>query len=491
MLQVIIKTVFLTIVLCLGYPVHLSADGIQANIYVMGGAPAGGDGSKKHPYNSLADVEAGSIAGDKITVLYSNIALDGGITLKDGQHLQGKKGKKENKNNLPVITNTSSSTNDGNGVIAANSTKISHLNIRDVQRNGVYFVNASKLIIQNNLIENPNRGTFSLPCALCLLSAGGSGIRGLADVGLALDILIEDNEINANGHSNRFTRGIDIGAGMGGEMTAVVLGNHVSNMNGRAYLPYVAGNGIANFLFEDNSAKTIGPANADSFFIFGGDSGQISVDVRNYFLDNSEIGIFGDPTNHGFEVWTGLIIPGSGFAAQVNVTADGLVIHDSAADGIFIGNNLPDAIVNVTISNSEILRAAGRLTGGIGVIAHNDTYGLGIPFVTASLSLKVETTDVIGTLPGINFIGLPVGAIEIVLAGVNDVYDFGGGALGSVGQNRLLENPLDYVSAINAVDIFAENNYYGGDAPSYFHFGFPGVDGDILIEPYLTEDPRP
>src|SRR5215831_3193279 len=48
-----------------------------------------GDGTNSRPFTSLAEVEASSAPGDAIHVLPSNVALDGGIQLKDGQSLIG------------------------------------------------------------------------------------------------------------------------------------------------------------------------------------------------------------------------------------------------------------------------------------------------------------------------------------------------------------------------------------------------------------------
>ena len=475
--QSIIKVVQLVIVACLVCPVYLFA----ANIYVMGTAADGGNGSRQHPYNSLAGVELNSTPGDKITVLYSDVALDGGILLKEGQHLQGEKGKKDDKHKLPVITNTSLTTNDGNGIVAAKEARVSFVNVKDVLRSGIFFGNASNLVIKKNIIENPNRGAFvGFPVS--------AAIKGIVADGAAMNVLIEDNEINANGHNIPFTRGIYVGTLIGGTITGVVQGNNVSDMNGRAYYPFAYGNGFSDLAFYDNSARTIGPGNADSFFIEAADSGQISVDVKNYFIDNSQIGVLGNPFNHGFEVWTKpvAVFPGTGTAAKVNVTADQLIIQDSAADGISIWNNSPDSEVSITVSNSLILRAAGRLTGGLGVVAQLPLLRSGTPLPNQTLTLKVDTTDIIGTLPGLNLFGLPTAAVHIYTAGSNDVYDLGGGALGSIGQNRILDNPLDYVTLFNQVDIFAEHNYYGGGAPSHLN-----INGDVFFDRYLTEDPRP
>ena len=68
-------------------------------------------GSKQNPYGSLAGVQ-GDPSCDTITIVYSGVVLDGGITLADGQALKGKQGPGKA---LPIISNTTGS-NGGNGV---------------------------------------------------------------------------------------------------------------------------------------------------------------------------------------------------------------------------------------------------------------------------------------------------------------------------------------------------------------------------------------
>ncbi len=59
------------------------------DVFVDADAHGGGNGGLFRPYNSLAQVEAGSAAGDTIYVLPAQGVLDGGVQLKDGQSLIG------------------------------------------------------------------------------------------------------------------------------------------------------------------------------------------------------------------------------------------------------------------------------------------------------------------------------------------------------------------------------------------------------------------
>ncbi len=62
---------------------------------VLGGTsdsdPSNSLGSKQNPYGSLADVEA-DVRCETIIILYSAVDLGGGISLRDGQELEGRKG---------------------------------------------------------------------------------------------------------------------------------------------------------------------------------------------------------------------------------------------------------------------------------------------------------------------------------------------------------------------------------------------------------------
>ncbi len=93
-------------------------------------------GSDKNPYSSLAEVEADEVC-QHIHVLYSDTALDGGITLRDGQKLTGEKGKHGKHSQLPIITNSTFATSFGVGVILARDNEVKHLHIKDTQNTSI------------------------------------------------------------------------------------------------------------------------------------------------------------------------------------------------------------------------------------------------------------------------------------------------------------------------------------------------------------------
>ena len=270
-------------------------------------------------------------------------------------------------------------------------------------------------------------------------------------------------------------------------MTAVVQGNSVSDVNGKGFQLGVSGNGKAEFDFIDNSARATGPGNADSLYIVGGDSGVITVDVFGFMVDNSAIERSDQIRNLGIEVFAAPLIEGYGTAAQIDVTIDEATLYDSPGDGIFVGNALPEATVSVSIRNSVILRAAGRVGGGIGVLGAIPGYSsYEPPFPNAKVTVSVESTDVIATRVENNAAGLPNSAVGVMFSNDQDVYDFGGGATGSAGLNRFLENTSDYFIASGGVSVDAIENYYGGGAPLT-----SVITGTLNVEPFLEEDPRP
>jgi hypothetical protein len=117
-------------------------------------AGATGDGkSLANPIGSSDMLEHSSGAGDTIFLVPSDSAFDGGLTLKLGQSLIGltKDGRK------PVITNSDSTRNGGCGIVLANSSRISNVQIEDTFASGIYAVGASDIHIDGVDVLGANR----------------------------------------------------------------------------------------------------------------------------------------------------------------------------------------------------------------------------------------------------------------------------------------------------------------------------------------------
>lgn len=118
-------------------------------------AGATGDGTNvEHPTGSLESIERRSAAGDRIFVLPSDVALDGGIALKVGQRLVGlvRAGRK------PIITNSDSTRHLGCGVLVANGSVVSNLRIERTVASGIYGRNASGVRIDSVDVRGANSG---------------------------------------------------------------------------------------------------------------------------------------------------------------------------------------------------------------------------------------------------------------------------------------------------------------------------------------------
>jgi hypothetical protein len=117
-----------------------------------------GTGSKFNPFNTLAEAEAASLICDTIIVLHSpaNLpALDGGITLKDGQQLIG---TGPDPTAAPATTVRAKITNSiGDAIILANDNLVSNLHIDAPGGAAIVGDNIGGTQIQKVLITEANR----------------------------------------------------------------------------------------------------------------------------------------------------------------------------------------------------------------------------------------------------------------------------------------------------------------------------------------------
>ncbi|MEU6221170.1 hypothetical protein ABZ845_27235 [Streptomyces sp. NPDC047022] len=149
--------------------------------YVSATAEAGGSGSYRAPFHTLADVERASRPGDTIIVLPSPASsppLDGGIALKPGQKLIGY-GPKVTAQALaaaPRITNSSGSGHSGDAVELADGAEVSNLVITGAHRGGVYGSDVTGVQVHGNDISGTNTsctaGFFIKPFTYPTTTAG-------------------------------------------------------------------------------------------------------------------------------------------------------------------------------------------------------------------------------------------------------------------------------------------------------------------------------
>src|SRR5262245_54635130 len=125
--------------------------------YVKADAAAGGNGSRSRPFATLEQVEGASRPGDTVQVLPSTRPLDGGIQLKDGQHLTGLGDpvtKAAANTAQPTITNTTATRYQGDAVRLANNNVVENIHIDGATRAGIFGVNAARPQIRGTLITN-------------------------------------------------------------------------------------------------------------------------------------------------------------------------------------------------------------------------------------------------------------------------------------------------------------------------------------------------
>src|SRR5262245_24088995 len=125
--------------------------------YVKADAAAGGNGSRSRPFTTLEQVEGASRPGDTVQVLPSTRPLDGGIQLKDGQHLTGLGDpvtKAAASTAQPTITNTTATRYQGDAVRLANNNVVENIHIDGAMRAGIFGVNAARPQIRGTLITN-------------------------------------------------------------------------------------------------------------------------------------------------------------------------------------------------------------------------------------------------------------------------------------------------------------------------------------------------
>ncbi|MDX6587500.1 MAG: hypothetical protein QOI31_1973 [Solirubrobacterales bacterium] len=203
-----------------------SAEPNDRTWYVRAGAD--GDGSRRAPFGSLAAAEEASRRGDRIIVRRSSDVLDGGIVLKRGQHLVGRK--------KPQIADA-----DGDAVVLASRTRVRGLRIVAAARGGIYGENVSRVLIKNNDVSGHNTSCtpgfhippFEVPTTLPDIGIpigegllnGWAGIMVDADRGTRR-IAITGNRV----HDAECGDGIDVRAFESARVRARIAKNDVSDL---------------------------------------------------------------------------------------------------------------------------------------------------------------------------------------------------------------------------------------------------------------------
>ena len=541
-----------------------STAGAASTWHVKADAAGGGDGSQNRPFATLQEVEARSQPGDTIRVVPSGKPLDGGIQLKDGQRLMGLGNPvtKSAGGARPTITNTSSARYDGDAIRLANNNLVQNIHIDRAARAGVFGVNAARAQIRGNLITNNMIQENNLPRlealwpkgfvlyesqgnhfgGITLLSCGPAassycvtyapgrpgaasmdplviadnvirdsnleGIMLLSDGGGAVTYTVTNNEIRDISlqlpRPEALTPALPIVRSRAFTLIALNGSNATLNLSGfRADNLAPQGNyaadgivlltggtrPVVNARLSDlvvlNSRQTGEVNNGDSIEIQhrGATDGVLNVDIRRADLRdpasaNIKVLEASNPTNGSYDI---------SISDSVLSNANPAGMPDAQIR--FSGASGGTKAFKLAVRNTKI----SGIGGAIGVLNPNNLDTLNVLVENSSFSDLTQPSGAKPT-PAINVTHPADRKLGVA------VIDVGGGALGSKGRNRFVNNPQVDLSITNgstatAIRVDAANNYWGGGAPVMAPAASPDVSlsGNVTLSPlksgHLTSDP--
>jgi hypothetical protein len=460
-------------------------------------------GSRQNPYDSLAQVQA-DLTCSHVVVLYSTTPLDGGITLRNRQTLEGQLSRGTEKKR-PMISNTTMG-NGGHGVILGVDNTISNLHITNTHNSGIFGEGAElgNLSINRTTISHFSQAEtirFPFPPPVSHIPSSYAGIN-LVTIGV--------NRINIAETELRDANATAIGViALAGD-NKVVLEEVLVRDTGVAYgLPVQSGIGVIGASDSSTDLKIIdtsvinigsGLCNCDALALLATASSTMDVRIDGYRYDN--------PDGDGGRSATGMEMgnffgSGSSFTGTVRNS----VIEGSTSTGIqaldLLGNSnnlVVDIRGNEVIDSRAGIQIATDTNGSTvsasvqnNLVSGASFYGIGFTNafgMTAVVDLLVQKNTVMGSGTGLFFeqaVGGSVASLNI---------DAGLGGLGGQGKNRIIGSLAAdiYVGTYDccgfpptpAFTVDAANNWWGSSAG-------PALvvenGGTVDYEPFLTEDP--
>jgi hypothetical protein len=213
--------------------------------FVKSRAAGGGDGSRHHPFATLAAVEHAAGRGDRIVVLPTPSRvppLNGGIVLKPAQELLGAGPPVTalRASAAPRIMNTTTA-NSGDAVRLANGDVVSNLVVTGAYRGGIYGHDVRNVTIAGNDLSATNSSCatgFVVQPFVLPLFAPGAGVpfsSGLSNGWAA--IMVDESRATAHVsvtgnrvHDAGCADGIDIRASGTAHITAEVRRNRLTRL---------------------------------------------------------------------------------------------------------------------------------------------------------------------------------------------------------------------------------------------------------------------
>lgn len=482
--------------------------------YVKAGAAAGGDGSRDHPFATLAEVETASNAGDVIRVEPSSRALDGGIQLKDGQRLIGLGGRVTTTGTgaRPTVTNTSGARYNGDAVRLARNNVVQNIHVDGAARAGIFGVNAGRAELRGNLITNNmiqgndlRRLERPWPDGFVLYQSQGNHFAGITLLACG-----------AGTPSYCATHAPS--AATPTEASAVVIANNVirdSNLEGIMLLTDTGA--VANFAVTDTLVRdlslnlprpeslnpAVGIVRSRAFTLIALNHSQVTLTMSRFHAEN--LSPAGNYATDGLVFLTGGDSPvvnarisdatvlnprmvgemnnGDSIEIQhrgstngvLNIDMTRLDLRDPASANIKIleAANETNGVYNLTVSDSVFSNTnpAGGLDGQIRLSgASNGTKAFNLTVRNTKFSgvggaigilnaNNIETLNVRVENSTLSDFKTPAGAKPIAAVTVTHpadktigsaVIDLGGGPLGSRGRNRFITSPGLAVTVTNA-----------------------------------------
>jgi hypothetical protein len=310
--------------------------------WVRAGAAPGGWGSRAHPFDSLAAVEAASLSGDRIVVLPAAVPLDGGIALKPDQQLvgAGPAVTDATQSTVPAITNSSAARYGGDAVVLADDTEVRNVRIVDAYTAGVVGRDVSRALLSGDVITGFNRSEGVGATGFLGLEFGNAGIDVRAAGDTRSDLTIRGTTVaDADGNGSIF-RTADTA-----RLDVHLIADRFHDLRVASSLPADQNFGFVEAVFFDSAGAsrfhlhadrlfvdTIGTgtaSNADAIFSTNDGSSRQLVDLRHYtFRDTSGTG---GPRSSGGEYVTGIpTAVGSQFALHITDSD----IRDAQAEGV-------------------------------------------------------------------------------------------------------------------------------------------------------------
>ena len=455
-------------------------DSPHTTFYVSADARPNGDGGKRTPFVSLAQAEAASAAGDTIFLLASErgSVLDGGIALKPRQKLVGVNADGELLEHAADRVRLTNSTPLPGGIMVRLSTQ------NEVA--GIHFMNMGHAAISG-------AGTNYSGAYIHHATFTGHATEHIEDErGLVYAITFDASEGTIDGvavEDSSFSDGEDLGAirvFQSGQSRGhyQFQRNDFSDLGGRAYFVRTQHTSRVETIILDSTADNIGRGerNSDSIIPYlMGQSEQVML-IRDYRFKNTrqegnrsntaiEAYMFGSPRPDEANWCTG---------CKLTLKIVDSVIENSVTDPIQFSNSGTNSELSYEIRNTRIIGGDPRQGGG-GISLNLQ----GVPDSGGSTTLLVESSSIIGTT-GYAFTLNNRGGDD----GHAVTVDLGGGALGSRGHNRFIDNEKGAIR-LPPIRMTAQHNWWDGGTPTlYDNDDRPTDDAHVLVDPVLTADPR-